>query len=105
MTVLAIGALLIVIGILSISFPQLANSLKANDHQQWELLGSPPPYAFSKTIGVFSWILSHGYEKSASEEVMTLGKKALVKALIAKYSLLMGAVLLAVGFALALLTT
>jgi len=102
MLVLVLGALLIVTGVVSMSFPELVNSLKENDHQQWETLGSPPSYAFSKTTGVYSWVLSKGYERSDNPEVNKLGVKALKKALFAKYALLSGVAFLVIGFIIAL---
>ena len=103
MIILVLGALLIVVGVSSISFPELVNSLKENDHQQWKTLGSPPSHAFSQTIGVFSWVLSKGYEQSASSSVIELGSKVFKKALIAKYLLLSGVVFLFVGFTITLI--
>jgi len=102
MIVLIIGLSLVIIGALSIRFPELVESLKANEHRQWELLGSPPAYAFSKTIGVYSWVLRHGYEKLDNDEIKNLGNKALHKALFAKYSLLIGISLMCLGFIYAL---
>ncbi len=102
MIILTLGLLLIIAGALSIRFPDMVDSLKANDRSQWELLGSPPSYAFSKTIGVFSWILSRGYEQSPSPDVHRLGERYLNRARFAKYAMLCGAVLLSVGFIAAL---
>lgn len=102
MIILVLGALLIVVGVSQLSFPDMVNSIKENDHQQWTALGSPPAYAFSKTMGVFSWVLSRGYENSQSPEVVALGRKSLKKALTAKYALLAGVALLASGFVVAL---
>lgn len=98
MLILVAGMLLIVLGASLLRFPDLVESLRKNDHSQWELLGSPPAYAFSKTIGVFSWVLSRGYENSSSTEVSALGSEAFKKAIFAKYSLLIGVALVAGGF-------
>lgn len=102
MIILTLGAILIAVGASQLSFPGLVNSLKENDHQQWTTLGSPPTYAFSKTLGVFSWILNRGYENSQSPEVVASGRKCLGKALFAKYSFLAGVLLLIIGFVVAL---
>lgn len=104
MAVLILGAVLIIVGALAISFPELCASLKSKDPDRWKLLGSPHGYAFSdlgSTIGVFTWVLSRGFESSPSDEVGALGKKALSKALFAKYCLLAGTFLALVGFGLA----
>ena len=103
MILLVPGMLLIIVGALSIRFPELVASLKKNDILQWQLLGSPPSHAFSKTIGVYSWVLEHGYEKSQSNEVSDLGKKSLHRALFAKHSLLIGVALVLCGFIAALI--
>jgi hypothetical protein len=98
MIILVLGFLAILVGALSIQFPDLVKSLKENDFKQWEVLGSPPEYAFSKSIGVFSWVLDHGYEQSSSADVKLLGAKALSKAMLAKYALLLGVALVVLGF-------
>jgi hypothetical protein len=106
MFTLVLGAVLIVVGAISISFPQLCRSLKDNDEHQWKALGSPMGLSFTdlgKTIGVYNWILDFGFEKSANVEINNLGKQALKKALFAKYTLLWGCLLLALGFFAALL--
>lgn len=98
MLILTLGALLIVIGAVSMSFPKLCESLKLNDPEQWKTLGSPNGHSFADlggTSGVFTWVLQHGYEKSQSSDVVKLGVTALRKARFAKYSLQLGVV---VGF-------
>ena len=102
MILLTLGALLIAVGVWLISFPDLVKSLERFDHAQWETLGSPPAYAFSKTTGVFSWILAHGYEQSRSAQVATLGAEAYKKACLAKWLLQTGVILSAVGFVISL---
>ena len=104
MTVLVIGMFLVICGALSMGFPELVESIKKNDRQQWEVLGSPPAYAFSKTIGVFSWVLGRGYEHCTNEEIVSLGRKVRPKALFAKYSMLVGVCMIAVGFVYTLAT-
>lgn len=102
MILLTLGALLIAVGVWLISFPDLVKSLEQYDHAQWETLGSPPAYAFSKTTGVFSWVLAQGYESSNSEQVAALGAEAYKKACLAKWLLQTGVLLLVVGFVLSL---
>ena len=98
MLVLAVGSILLIVGVLSIRFPELIESLKKNDSRKWEELGSPPGYAFSKAVGVYSWVLNHGYESSGSSDVQRLGAKSLHRALFARHSLLIGGALVVVGF-------
>lgn len=94
--------LFIMIGVFSIRFPELVACLKKHDSHQWKLLDSPPIYAFSKSIGVYSWILEHGYEQSKSCEVKTLGLKSLHRALFARHTILLGVALVIIGFFAAL---
>ncbi len=102
MVTLVLGFALIITAFLSIRFPELVRSIRENDNRQWVLLGSPGQYAFSKTIGVYSWIIHRGYEESSSDEVKRLGQKALHKALFARHSLMFGTVFVVVGFISAL---
>jgi len=95
---LAVGALLILVGVFNLSFPELIRTLKANDLPQWEALGSPPPYAFHKTVGVVSWVLAHGYKNAFSAEIVHEGESALKKAVFAKYALITGVLCLVLGF-------
>lgn len=105
MTVLVFGMLLILVGALSISFPDLCRSLRSKDERQWKVLNSPSGLSFTdlgKTIGVYNWVLDFGYEKSGNAEITSLGKQALKKALFAKYTLLWGCLFLTFGFFIAL---
>lgn len=105
MGILVLGLALIIAGSLAINFVELSKSLKLHDQIQWQALGSPQGTSFAdlgKSIGVMSWVLAHGYEHSPSQEVRALGAADLAKAQMAKYSLLIGALCLPVGFILAL---
>lgn len=102
MLLMIMGGLLLFAGVLALRFPQLVDALQSDDRELWKTLGSPPPYAFSKTLGVFSWILSRGYEQSHSVAVQEQGRKALPKAVFAQYTLLIGVVLLVCGAVTAL---
>ncbi|WNO11172.1 hypothetical protein [Teredinibacter sp. KSP-S5-2] len=105
MIVLVIGSVLIVVGAVSISFVSLAKTLEEHDKVQWLKLGSPRGTSFvdlGKTIGIFSWVLSRGFEASPSKKVQEQGKSDLTRALFAKYSMLVGVLCVFVGFALGL---
>ena len=103
MVLVIMGGLLLFAGAFALRFPQLVDALHSDDRELWKTLGSPPPYAFSKTLGVFSWILSRGYEQSKSVAVQEQGRKALPRALFAQYTMLLGVVLLISGAVTALL--
>lgn len=106
MLVLVIGSFLIITGVLSIRFPDLSKALYRYDMAQWERLGSPDGYAFSdlgKTISLYSWVLSSGYQASHCDEIQTLGAKAHKRAMISKYLMQAGVALIVVGFAAALM--
>lgn len=102
MIILALGGLCIVVAVLLIRFPEMVRVLKQHDHPQWKLLGSPPEYAFSKSLGVFSWILDSAYEHSSSEEVINEGRRSLRRAKMAKYLLIVGVLLCVIGFSASL---
>ncbi len=102
MILFGIGFIVIIIGVLAMRYPELVSALKEEDNENWILVGSPPPYAFSKTIGVYSWLQSKSYEASCSDNVRTLGAKAYNKALFTKYSLAVGVVLIVAGFGFSL---
>ena len=102
MVLIVLGLLLIIVAALFIQFPDLVKSLKNNDEAQWKLLGSPTVYASSKMLSVFSWVINRGFEKSPSTEVIELGQVALKKAQFLKGTLIVGLILLLLGFALAI---
>ena len=102
MVLMIIGGLSFFTGVLALRFPRLVEALHGDDRPLWETLGSPPPYAFSKTLGVFSWILARGYEQSKSALVRELGRKSLPRALFAQYAMLLGVALLVSGAVVAL---
>ncbi|MCW8195355.1 hypothetical protein F6455_11205 [Proteobacteria bacterium 005FR1] len=105
MVVLVFGAILIAVGAISISFPELCASLKNNDAEKWKQLGSPLGYAFTdlgSTLGVFSWVLGREFESSSSAETVAAGTKAYTKARFAKYCLLVGVTFVFIGFGLSI---
>jgi hypothetical protein len=102
MILIAVGLTAIIIGALAISYPEFVTALKEEDNSNWTAIGSPPPHAFHKAIGVYSWLQAKGYAASSSEVVRRLGAKAYTKAQFTKASLVIGLVLLVAGFGLAL---
>ena len=106
MLLLPLGLMLVLIAALSISFPQLCHALKTDDTENWKRLGSPNGIAVAdlgQSASVFSWVLNHGYESSTSDTVNRLGQQALQRALMAKYAMLAGVIMIVVGFFSALL--
>ena len=102
MFILALGMLMAISGAMQIQFPKLVESLKMADKRQWELLGAPAKYDFSKTIGVYIWVLAEGYEELHDDNVVKLGRKAFKKALLAKYLMVTGIFLIVFGFIISL---
>jgi hypothetical protein len=105
MIILSLGMLLIIVGAVSISFSDLCRALRLNDETQWNRLGAPIGMSFTdlgKTIGVYTWVLGFGYERSQNAEINNLGKAALKRALFAKHTMVWGCVFVALGFFLAL---
>jgi len=102
MILIAVGLITIIVGVLAISYPELVSALKDEDNRTWISLGSPPPHAFHKAIGVYSWLQVRGYATSPSETVRMLGDKSHKRSQFTKACIAIGAVLLALGFGLAL---
>lgn len=102
MIVLVVGFFLIIIGVFAMRYSEFITVLKEEDNENWLVLDSPSPHALIKVVGVYSWLLSRGYEKSASANVQALGEKNRDRAQFTKFSLTIGAVLVVVGFGLAL---
>lgn len=104
MIVLVLGFLVLIGGLLLMRNPKLDRALKKNDESQWKTVMSPSPSGYVNSFGViplFTWVLGRGYEKSSSEEVRIAGSAALKRAILAKYCMSAGVVLIAVGFVLA----
>jgi hypothetical protein len=105
MILLVFGFLLIVIGVFNINFPALAQVLKEYDLNQYNKLGKPTGFNImdnGKTLGLFSWVLNKGYETSNNAQILTIASKAYARALLAKYTMIGGVVLMIVGLAYAI---
>ena len=101
MILLLIGAVFVALGSISISFPELCESLKRNDEQQWRKLGSPSGLSFrdlTRCIGVYSWVLKLGYKNSSSEDVKRLGAQAFRKARLTRYAIISSSFIAIIGF-------
>jgi len=105
MVVLVLGFLVLICGLLMMRNSELDRVLKKNDEAEWTTVMRPSPSGYVNSFGIiplFTWVLGRGYEKSASEQVRTVGSASLKRARLAKYCMLIGVVLIAIGFALAL---
>jgi len=100
-----ISLMALVIAVSLICYPKLVSSLRQNDQGTWLILGSPPEYAFSKTLGVYNWLLGQGYNESGNEEVRLLGALAYKKALVSKYLFITAIISIIAGFILTLIQT
>ena len=99
---LILGSVLLLCGALALRFPLLVDALREGDPDTWKKLGSPSRIAFSKTFGLFSWILARGFEQSASPAVRAAGRSAMRRAQFARNAMLLGATLMVAGGAIAL---
>ncbi|MBE8715959.1 hypothetical protein [Cellvibrio polysaccharolyticus] len=105
MVVLVLGFFVLICGLLMMRNPELDRLLKKNDEAEWATVMRPSLSGYVNSFGIiplFTWVLAHGYEKSASEQVRTVGSASLKRAMRAKYCMLVGVVLIATGFLLAL---
>lgn len=105
MIILLLGSCLLILGVLSIRFPDISKALSNYDSVQWHRLGSPAGYSFSdlgNTLSLYSWLLNEGYNTCESQEVKSLCIEAHKKAVMAKYLMQVGVLLLVVGSGLAL---
>ena len=106
MTILVLGCIVFLIGLGLMRNEKMNFLLKSRDHETWNTVMQPQPSGYVDSFGtiqLFTWILSHGYEKSSSEEVRALGHKALRRAKLSKYFMLTGIVFMVVGFFVALM--
>ena len=93
MSILLLGAVVFLAGVIRIRYPELCRALKNEDPQAWETLGSPSGYSMTdmgKSIGVFSWVLAQSYEASSSREVREVGARAYKRARLSRSLMLWG---------------
>lgn len=105
MAVLVLGFLVLIGGFLMMRNPELDRVLRRNDEAEWTTVMRPSPSGYVNSFGIiplFTWVLGHGYERSASDEVRAVGSACLKRAISAKYLMLAGVTLIATGFALTL---
>jgi len=106
MAILLLGVIILLIGIWMMRNTEMDALLKAKDKDAWVTVMRPSPSGYVNSFGIiplFSWILSHGYENSSSEEVKVLGGKALRRANTARYLMLSGILFMVIGFFVTLL--
>ncbi len=105
MAVLVFGILVLICGLVMMCNSELDRVLKENDEAEWTTVMRPSPSGFVNSFGtipLFTWVLGRGYEKSTSEQVRIIGSTAFKKAKLAKYCMLIGVMLIAIGLSLAL---
>lgn len=106
MVILLVGIIAFILGLAMARNKEMDDLLQRDDNETWRTVMSPSNSGYVNSFGIiqlFSWILSHGYENSISPQVQTLGGKALRRAKIAKYVMILGVLLIVVGFYVALL--
>ena len=105
MSVLAIGIVLLLVGIAFMGLPELNRTLKRYDRPQWDsLLGSQTSFMASfDRLTLFSWTLSRGYEASENIDIQYVGHQAYKQATRVKYTMLTGVSLIIIGFVITLL--
>lgn len=105
MAVLVLGFLALIFGAAMMRNSDLDRVLKENDEAEWIIVMRPSPSGYVNSFGIiplFTWVLDRSYEKSASEQVRAVGSSSLKRARLAKYCMLVGVALIAIGFVLAL---
>lgn len=106
MALLVFGFLVLLIGILKMRNSELDDLLKKNDPEEWTSVMRPTQSGYVNSLGIiplFSWILNCRYEASDNQELQVVGRVALKKARIAKYTMLSGVILMILGFAVSLI--
>lgn len=100
MTVLAMGFVVLFIGIAFMGLPELNRTLKQHDRQQWDsLLGSQGRFMASfDRLTLFSWTLSRRYEVCDNIDIQYAGQQAFKQATRVKYTILLGISLIIIGF-------
>ncbi len=104
MWLIVLGALSLMIAVYGMRFPRLVELMKTHDRHQWRTLSSPARVAFSKSIGVYVWLLGRGYQHSASTEIREQGERYYTRAIVIKRLLLLGVAMVAAGYLWLLLT-
>lgn len=105
MLALVLGFFILFFGIFLMFNKDWDNSVKQHDKDTWDKIMNPSPNGYANSFGaipLFSWTLARGYEQSSSEEVKALGEKSRNQALVAKYCMLLGVSIIALGFVLAI---
>lgn len=105
MAILVLGFFVLIFGLGMMRNTGMDRVLKEYDEAEWTTVMRPSSsgYVISfGTIPLFIWVLNRGYEQSASEQVKNIGSVALKRAQLARNCMLIGVVLITIGFGLAL---
>lgn len=101
MLLISAGLVMLMAAFLLVRFPLLAEALRQHHSQLWLQLGRPEPWSFHQSLGLFSWVLARGFDKTPG--LLTLGEEALVRARWARTLFVAGSACLVSGYFWALL--
>lgn len=105
MIILLAGIFIFVLAVSQMRFSELDNSLRDNEPDQWSQIMSPTSSGYAVSFGVvqlFGWVVTRGYEKSEHQSIRSLGAAAFEKTKKVKFLVILGLVLIVLGFAAAL---
>ncbi|MGS0729821.1 hypothetical protein ACVBKF_26735, partial [Shewanella sp. 0m-11] len=92
MAVIAMGFIIMFLGLAFMGLPELNRVLKQHDRAQWDaLLGSQGSFMSSfDRMTLFTWTLSRGFENSENIDIQYAGLLAYKQATRVKYMILTG---------------
>ncbi|ABV88948.1 hypothetical protein [Shewanella pealeana] len=99
MAVLALGFMIMFLGLAFMGLPELNRVLKLHDRALWDSLqGSKASFISSfDRMTLFSWTLSRGFENSENIDIQYAGLLAYKRATRVKYIILAGISLIIIG--------
>ncbi|MGS0674787.1 hypothetical protein [Shewanella sp. 0m-4] len=99
MAVIAMGFIIMFLGLAFMGLPELNRVLKQHDRAQWDaLLGSQGSFMSSfDRMTLFTWTLSRGFENSENIDIQYAGLLAYKQATRVKYMILTGVSLIIIG--------
>ncbi|GIU19760.1 MULTISPECIES: hypothetical protein [unclassified Shewanella] len=105
MAVMALGFILMFLGLAFMGLPELNRVLKQHDRALWDsLLGSESSLlSSSDRMTLFTWTLGRGFENSENIDIQYAGLLAYKRATRVKYTILAGISLIIIGSVAALI--
>lgn len=108
MIILLLGVVALLAGLVLMRNTALNQQLKTEDETTWTTVMRPTELGYVNSFGtipLFQWVLSKGYEQSSSDAIRALGAASFKRAKTAKSLMILGVVLIFIGFLIAIFIT